>query len=48
MVERYDRRTFAPGEVLVELDDLNCRHDDTSENAIEQGQPPEAELGWAG
>jgi hypothetical protein len=48
VVERDDRRPLAADKVLVELDDLNCRHDDTSENAIEQGQPPEAELGWAG
>ena len=48
MVERYDRRTFAPGELLVESDDLDCVHDDTSKNVIEQGQRTEAVLGSAG
>jgi hypothetical protein len=48
MVERYERRPLAPGEVLMELDDVNCIHDDTSKNVIEQGQRTEAVLGSAG
>ena len=48
MVERYERRPFAAREVLVELDDLDCVHDDTSKNVIEQGQRTEAVLGSAG
>jgi hypothetical protein len=48
MVERYERRPFAPREVLVELDYVDCIHDDTSKNVIEQGQRTEAVLGSAG
>jgi hypothetical protein len=48
VVERHDRRAPAAAEVLAELRDLNCEHDGSFEDAIEQGQLPEAVLGSAG
>jgi hypothetical protein len=47
VVERHDRRTFAPDEVLVELDDLYCGHDGSLKEEREQGRLPEAVLGSA-